>query len=283
MIDFNVVSIHENRPVSHLTDLETILTWEGSIDNERIRQLLDVKTVWASRLMGELATKMGHDARRPSAHAPLEFIGQSDVCQSADNYLQVISHHDDQVSQAIVEDSRLDLSPVQSSVFSTVFSATKKAKGLKMNYRSMSTPSGRESIVFPHSIVRAPRRWHMRAWCSQRNEFRDFTLGRIASVQLVETPSPFTKREDFEWNQILELIITAHPDLSLDQQDMIAAEYFPGANAKRLKTRQCLAGYVIQDLRLAIDPNIQRPPEYQLLLSNAEKLPELFISKSFVG
>lgn len=266
-----------------LTDLETILTWEGSIDNERIRQLLDVKIVWASRLMSELASKMGQDARRTSAHSPLEFVGQSDLCQSADEYLQVISHHNDPILQAVIEDSRLDLSPIKSLVFSTVFSAVKSAKGLKMLYRSMSTPTGRESIVFPHSIIRAPRRWHMRAWCTERNEFRDFTLGRIASVQLVETPSPYAKREDFEWNQILELIISAHPELSPDQQDMIAAEYFPGANAKRLKTRQCLAGYVIQDLRLAIDPNIQRPPEYQLLLSNAEKLPKLFISKSFVG
>jgi len=264
--------------VSHLSDLETILTWEGSIDNERIRQLLDVKTVWASRLMGELTTKMGDRARRASAHAPLEFIGQSNNRYSPDEYLRVISHHDDKALIEQIEDARVDLSPIHLPIFSASFSAAKTGKGIKIVYRSMTSPSGRESIVFPHSIVRAPRRWHMRAWCEERKSFRDFTLGRISSIQPVDTPAPYKKIDDVEWNQILELVIIAHPDLSVEQQEMIAAEYFPGTTAKRLPVRQCLASYVIQDLRLAIDPVTQIPPDYQLLVSNADKLPNLFVS-----
>lgn len=264
--------------MSHLTDLETILTWEGSIDNERIRQLLDVKTVWASRLMGELTTRMRDRARRASAHAPLEFIGQSNDRHSPDEYLRVITHHDDKILTAQIEDARVDLSPIHLPIFSASFSAARTGQGIKIVYRSMSSPSGRESIVFPHSIVRAPRRWHMRAWCEERKSFRDFTLGRIASIEPVDTPAPFTKIDDFEWNQTLELIIVAHPGLSEEQQEMIAAEYFPGTTAKLLCVRQCLASYVIQDLRLALDPSTQLPPEYQLVVSNAAKLPKLFVS-----
>jgi predicted DNA-binding transcriptional regulator YafY len=118
----------------------------------------------------------------------------------------------------------------------------------------------------------------MRAWCEERKSFRDFTLGRITSIEPVDAPAPYTKKDDVEWNQILELVIVAHPDLSIEQQEMIAAEYFPGTTAKRLRVRQCLASYVIHDLRLAIDPIIQLPPEYQLLVSNADKLPNLFAS-----
>lgn len=44
----------------------------------------------------------------------------------------------------------------------------------------------------------------------------------------------------------------------------------------RLKVRQCLAAYIIQDLRLSTDERKQVPPEYQLLVSNTASLPRLF-------
>ena len=45
---------------------------------------------------------------------------------------------------------------------------------------------------------------------------------------------------------------------------MIAADLFPGASLLKRKTRECLAPYVIQDLRMAVSPEQQTPPDYQL-------------------
>jgi predicted DNA-binding transcriptional regulator YafY len=127
--------------------------------------------------------------------------------------------------------------------------------------------------------VRAPRRWHVRAWCDQRSEFRDFTLGRIASAAYVDLPSSHPQAEDAKWNRKLELVIVAHPGLTIEQQEMIALEYFPGARAMRLSVRECLAAYAIQDLRLALDAEKEAPPEFQLLVSNSRKLPLTFSSE----
>lgn len=265
--------------MSHITDLETVLTWEGTIDNERIRQLLDVKAVWASRLMGELVKQMGPRARRASAHAPLEFADPRPARLSPDDYLRVVNPQHDPALQGLVEDARMDLSPVSPQVFSTVFRATRQQQGVRVVYRSMTSPAGLERIIYPHAFIRAPRRWHVRAWCVQRQAYRDFTLGRMASAQLLDEPSTHPQNGDAEWRRMLELVIVAHPALSIGQQDMIAHEYFPGARAMRLRVRECLAGYAIQDLRLALDPAQQTPPEYQLLVSNATKLPPLFIEK----
>lgn len=140
--------------------------------------------------------------------------------------------------------------------------------------------NGSERIVYPHSLIRAPRRRHIRAWCEEKKSFRDFTLGRIAVAEPLDTPAPYRRDDDQEWNNILELVIVAHPGLSPDQQEMIAAENFPGARARRLKVRQCLASYIIQDLRLALDPVKHPTPEYQLMVGNADKLPPLFVSGS---
>jgi hypothetical protein len=57
---------------------------------------------------------------------------------------------------------------------------------------------------------------------------------------------------------------------------MVANEYFPGAMALRLRVREALAAYAIQDLRLALDPRKEKPPAYQLLVYGADKLPALF-------
>lgn len=260
----------------HLTNLETVLTWEGAIDNERIRQLLDVKSVWASRLMGELVKRMGRRARRASAHAPLEFQDPRSARRSPDEYLRIVSNHPDRLIGGFVEDARVDLSAIAPKVFSTLFRAVKQQTGVQIVYRSMSSPTGAERIIFPHAFVRAPRRWHVRAWCGQRMGYRDFTLGRMASAELLDTPNSNPQAGDAEWSRMLELVIVAHPALSIAQQEMIAHEYFPGARAMRLRVRECLASYAIQDLRLALDASRQAPPDYQLLVSNAAKLPPLF-------
>src|SRR2546422_112722 len=54
---------------NRLPDLETILLWEGEIDNLRIRELFGVQPVWASRLLGELTKHMGRRAARACARA----------------------------------------------------------------------------------------------------------------------------------------------------------------------------------------------------------------------
>lgn len=112
----------------------------------------------------------------------------------------------------------------------------------------------------------------MRAWCSERRDFLDFTFGRVARAALVGSPAPHGRLEDKYWNEVVTLTVIAHPDLTVEQQAMIAAEYFPGASARQLKVRHCLVGYIIQDLRLATNADKHKPPEYQLLVSNANKL-----------
>ncbi|MBT2304542.1 WYL domain-containing protein [Variovorax paradoxus] len=269
----------ETTTAARLSDLETVLIWEGELDNGRIRELLGVQTVWASRLLGGLAKAMGRQAKRETAHAPLKLTPKAleqFSGRSPDEYLRVIESSTSKAGQSLVEDARLDLSTASPAVFAPLLQAAAQGTGLRITYRSMSTPQGTVRLVFPHALVRAPRRWHMRAWCVQRSAFRDFTVGRIAAVESVDDMAPVGRQDDLAWNTHLELQVAAHPGLSAEQQTMIAGEYFPGRRQLLLSVRQCLAGYIIQDLRIAINAAKQRPPEYQLLVKNADQLPSLF-------
>jgi hypothetical protein len=243
-----------------LRDLETILVWEGEIDNARIREVLDVKPVWASRLISELMQYLGSSVKRDSAHAPLKFAGQK-FKGVPDDYLRIVG------SSELIEDARLDISSASPAIFSKVIQAIRKREGLRITYRSMTNPLGTERIVFPHVMVRVSRRWHVRAWCDQRKEFRDFTLGRITSLESLNTASPIAKEDDREWSETENVSIIAHPALSTEQQDMIRAEYFQSATAMRLVIRRCLIDYILRDLHVATDPKNQLPPEYQLAVT----------------
>lgn len=265
---------------NRLPDLEIILLWEGEIDNLRIRELFGVQPVWASRLLGELTKHMGRRAARASAHAPLRLNPGAAVRskkQSPDEYLRIIGAAPTHSANGLfLEDARRDLSAVAPEIFSVVVQAIRRGVGVQLVYRSMNQPAGSERLVFPHVLVRAPGRWHMRAWCAQKKDFRDFNLGRVAAASLSNIPSPHGRQDDKDWTETTSFYIVAHPSLTPEQQTMIAAEYFPGTSARQLKVRRCLLGYIIHDLRLGTDPAKHSPPDYQLLVHEAHRLPALF-------
>lgn len=269
------ISLHA--PPTRSGELETILEWEGRLDNARIRKLLGVKSVWASRLIAELVDRLGSRVRRPQKHGPLIAAGSASRKKgSPDEYLRLLAASPGGLAgQSLVQDARVDLTSVAPAVFAAVRHAAESGIGLQIVYRSMSTPEGEARLVFPHALVRAPRRWHMRAWCESRQGFRDFVLARIEQVHQVDLPAPRPPKDDTAWHRLVDLVVVPHPLLTPAQQALIAAEYFPGARARRLRAREALAPYILQDLRVAIDPQREQPPAYQLLLAPASS-PALF-------
>jgi hypothetical protein len=66
--------------------------------------------------------------------------------------------------------------------------------------------------------------------------------------------------------------LIAHPGLSTEQQDLIRFEYF-GNTAARIDTcRGALVPYFIQDVRAALDPQTERPPDFQLAVENIDEV-----------
>lgn len=264
-------------PSSNRTqELELIITWEGAIDNARIREVLGIKPVWASTLLAGLVQSLGARVRRATSHSPVEMVyprSRVAVRQSPDKYLSVVRGAlPTGAVGTLIEDSRIDLSGAQAQVFSMALRAARSQTGLKIVYRSMSTPAGRERVVFPHCLVRAPRRWHVRGWCEERQAFADFALGRIAKAEAIPAASVHSRSEDAGWQEEVALHVVPHPALTPDQARMVSDEHFPGASAMKVAVRACLAKYVAQDLRLATNPAVQLPPEYLLSVANADAL-----------
>lgn len=258
--------------------MEGVLDWEGEIGNARVRKLFDLQPVQASRLLGEFRTRLGDRLVEDGRSKVLRLTNPSQPCSgmSLDEYIRH-THAVEQDDSCIV-DARVDLTDVPPVIFAAIRKAALTKTGVVISYGSMTNPAPSERIIFPHSIVHVGRRWHVRAWCSKRNEFRDFTLGRINAAASIEDVAPCTSVDDAAWNKIVQVRLVAHRSLSHGQQLVVRKEYFGGTTGRRQSVRACLVQYVVQDLRAALHPEREVPPEYQMEVANVADLEKWMFS-----
>ena len=252
--------------------MEGVLDWEGEISNARVRRLFDLQPVQASRLLADFRAFKG-DALADSGRG--QVIRAADARKrvskmSLDEYARLTDAVEGGVSGLV--DARVDLTAVPPYIFSVLRKAVIAGTGVVIGYGSMTSPVAAERLIYPHTIVHIGRRWHVRAWCAKRNEFRDFTLGRISSIAAVPDLAPQDVRADRLWQKLVPIRLVAHRGLSEAQQRVVRAEYFKGTMARRQSVRACLVQYVIQDIRASIDPGRETPPECQIEVENLAEI-----------
>jgi predicted DNA-binding transcriptional regulator YafY len=254
-----------------------ILLWEGRVSRSRLiaehglspirasEWLRDFRdshpewVAWDSKLRADVATAAAYaDAERAanSSHS-------SDISAMLVPYEQSASGNPPSISWDFVRTSP--------RTFSRLNLAIADRLRVRFLYCSMNNPELHERTIEPHSLMRAGRRWHVRGYCLQRQDFRDFVLGRMSKVKLLTEPSSADISADLAWSTVLQVRIAAHPSLSPAQQLVVRNEYFNGASARVESCRAALLNYMVQELMAAIDVNRQVPPDYQLAVENREE------------
>jgi len=198
-------------------------------------------------------------------------VGQSDLSLAA--YLAEADIHADlNPGAGQVTVAPWGFSHVNPRVFSSTRLAIEQGTRLKLEYRFMRTPELHQRTVEPHSLAQADRRWHMRGYCLETGDYRDFVLGRIFKISMLEHKTESSSAEDAEWSAVVKVHIHAHPKLTHGQQDLVQSEYFDGTAARVHSCRGALLPYLVQELRLALDVSKKLPPEYQLAVENVNEV-----------
>lgn len=141
-----------------------------------------------------------------------------------------------------------------------IIAAAQRGFALKVFYRSMGTPAGRWPWIEPHSLVSNGFRWHVRAFCRERREFRDFVLGRMEQAD--ETgPLTANPESDTRWHQLIEVEIRPHRKLTSEQAVLVGLDYGMNDGLARFTCRQALLWYAL--INLGLDE--ERSPPRQLL------------------
>jgi len=259
--------------------MELLLRWEGQIGNARLRQMLGLSSIRASQWLREFRESQPNwtqwNSITRSFNATSEFYRDKheDDSVSLAKYLSLVGlpATTDSESQHVVA-AFPDITTPSPYVFAILSSASRMGRAVEVTYRSMRDPAPHKRIISPHSIIRAGRRWHVRAYCELNKQFRDYTLGRISHAVLLDRPAGSLIGDDKDWATEVPVRLIAHPGLSQEQQAVICFEYFKDTSSRTTACRVPLVNYYIQDVRAAVDIETQRPPEYQLAIGNVKEI-----------
>jgi len=169
------------------------------------------------------------------------------------------------------------LNTVRNEIVHGVSLAIKNKKIIKAKYCSMQNPRGLTRRIHPHAIAFNGHRWHLRAFSETHDEYRDFNLSRIKSVEL-EAGSGEDSLNDKDWHQYKVLLLDAHPSLSVEQKKLVLSDYNRDKPFK-FEMRGALVKYFVKLHDIAVKGE-DNPKSKPLYLCNADELSEYLLTEA---
>lgn len=266
-------------------NLERILLWEGRIGSARLIRQFGLSPVRAAEWLGELKKTrekwLRWDSRERRHYATEEAYlaaerGEVALPPPETSYLapgvtgagtsEATSAHSGAVAVMPWE-----FSAPSPRVFASLHSAIEDGMCVKFMYRSMGHPDPHPRTIEPHTIIKAGRRWHVRGFCSETGDFRDFVLGRIAKPLQTKQEAQHGAEDDVAWTTMVKVRFVPHPKLEEAQQRVVRQEFMGGTAARIEHCRGALVPYLIQEVRAALNIERERPPEFQLAVHDPEE------------
>jgi hypothetical protein len=257
------------------------LFWEGRINRGDIMERFAISTPQASKdlnLYESLASgNLSYDVSAKRYIASSSFKPKF-IQPSADAFLIQLRNIADRTLP--VEETWLGTVPtaevmpipsrrVSVKVLRAVTKAIENRMAVKVLYQSMSKkrrgPMWR--WIVPHALAHDGLRWHVRALCDETNIFKDFLLSRCldaAEERITETKAS----QDKYWNEYFSVVLIPNPDLSREQQEVVAQDYCMEYGQIAVPVRKALLYYFNKRLRLDVAKDNDRTEERPVVVLN---------------
>ncbi len=160
---------------------------------------------------------------------------------------------------------------VSAPLLRSVLSSIQTRIPLEINYQTMTRPEPSRRLISPHALAYDGYRWHIRAYCHVREDFRDFVFARILNYWS-QKAAPQVIRRDQEWERVLKVVIGPHPKLDEARRRTIALDYGMSEEKLTIPTRQSLAYYLLKRLGLDRPTDQTDAHEQHIVLLNREEL-----------
>lgn len=155
--------------------------------------------------------------------------------------------------------------------------AIREGTAMRVLYQSMTRQHPTYRVLAPHALAHDGFRWHARAYCHTRKQFRDFVIARMLEVNGFE-PAASSADEDHEWRTMVPLVLVAHPKLSESHRRAIELDFGMKNGQVEFQCRQAFLFYALRHLRLDLEGST-KPEAQQIALKNRATV-ETFISKA---
>ena len=156
-------------------------------------------------------------------------------------------------------------------VLRSIVIAIRRREAVEVRYQSMSSPDPEWRWIAPHALAFDGFRWHARSFCEKSGEYRDFVISRVIESRQTR-PAQMQRVADADWDQILQLEIGPHPELSPNQKRVIELDYGMENGRVVIPVRRALLYYALKRLGLDTEPSARKPQDQQIVLLNTKAL-----------
>jgi predicted DNA-binding transcriptional regulator YafY len=255
--------------------IESVVYWEGLIGRPRVAAVFGVSDNHITRDFA-LYRKAFPDNLDYDVSARTYRLGKGFKPRigsgSPEEYLSLLRTYVETQSTAVLSSIGegvdavclpLPHAPLDNHVLREITRALRQRYGVKIRYQSLTSSEATTRTIWPHALVFAGVRWHVRAYDSKRQKFLDFVPHRMLSAAPVQESCPVEIEADTEWHESLVIDIAPASKLNADQQAVIAKEYGMTQLQRqwvwRVRIKRCLAAYFLNWLRLDLPENKSFP------------------------
>ena len=260
-----------------LRAIELIAFWEGRLITTQLVEWFGITRQQASSDINRYNTEFNEGAlvHNPAVKGYVPAAGFQPVLTAGhvNEYLEMLVSQGGQPMAQVLESHpgvatvQLPDRAIRPEVVREVVRACRAGTSLRVLYASMSNPAPHERVISPHTLVYTGFRWHVRAWCHKREDFRDFLLSRID-----RTPKPCDEEapeaeSDCLWQEKISLTLIPNLLLSDSQKALVERDFAMPEGRLQLTVRKALAHYTLQRFQAAItEDNASRVREHPLQL-----------------
>ena len=145
---------------------------------------------------------------------------------------------------------------IHADTLTDINQAIRYRQDIELEYQSMRLPDSTRRWIAPHAIAFDGARWHVRAWCYSREEFRDFVFSRIQNIYQ-SRPSQLTNTSDPRWESYSTVVLTPKKGLTESQRRAVEIDFGMSNGELRVSMRQALVFYFVRQLHLMGDRESQ--------------------------
>ncbi len=262
------------------------LTWEGRINRSDLIERFGISVPQASgdlALYQQLApANMRYDKREKAylaadAFAPLfEQRPEAYLNQLSGVAQGIIAPEESWASDEALSAGHFAAVPqatrrIAPDVLRAVLRAVRNGLDLQVSYQSMSRTEPRRRWIGPHALGFDRSRWHVRAWCHEHEDYRDFLLARITDLAGERPAAPRPVR-DAAWEEEVRVVLVPHPRLSEAQRRAVATDYQMENGRLTVSVRRALLFYFQRQYNLRRDATQHPPEEYQVVVENVDEV-----------
>ncbi|MCC5788409.1 MAG: WYL domain-containing protein [Opitutales bacterium] len=137
--------------------------------------------------------------------------------------------------------------------------AVHRKQSLEIQYWSVNSGSAVWRRITPRGFAHDGLRWHVRAWCHNNGDFRDFVIGRMKNTRDTEVCLE-AERIDEDWLTEISLHLRPNPKEKANVRKAIAMDYGMRAQKLILRVRRAMLVYTARRMGFIQSPDPDNLP-----------------------